>query len=113
MRDIEIPPRIAPADTPDLAHADPLDFDPCFRDWFASVARTAALVSRDPAAGPDLAQEAFTRVLPRWNDFRSEDHARNLISIYAMSADGSGVQLVRDAGNDVAALSSWTAQPAG
>ena len=35
------------------------------------------------------------------------------ISIYAMSADGSGVRLVRDAGNDVLAPSSWTAQPAG
>ncbi len=35
------------------------------------------------------------------------------ISIYAMSADGSGVQLVRNAGNDVLAPSSWTAQPAG
>jgi len=35
------------------------------------------------------------------------------ISIYAMSADGSGVQLVRDGGNDVLAPSSWTAQPAG
>lgn len=36
------------------------------------------------------------------------------ISIYAMNAsDGSGVQIVRDAGSDVLAPSSWTAQPAG
>ncbi len=77
--DIEIAPDPVPATTPDIAHADPLDFDTCFRDWFASVARTAALVSRDPVAGPDLAQEAFTRVLPRWAGLGSEDHARNLI----------------------------------
>jgi hypothetical protein len=35
------------------------NFDTCFRELFPRVARTAALVSRDPGLGPDVAQEAF------------------------------------------------------
>ena len=54
-----------------------MGFDPFFHAHFASVARTAALVARDLAAGQDLAQEAFTRVLERWADMESNDHARN------------------------------------
>ena len=54
-----------------------MDFDPFFHAHFEKVARAAALVTRDPAAGQDLAQEAFTRLLERWGDMESDDHARN------------------------------------
>jgi RNA polymerase sigma factor (sigma-70 family) len=52
-------------------------FDPFFHAHFEPVARAAALVSRDAAAGQDLAQEAFTRLLERWEQMGSDDHARN------------------------------------
>ena len=44
------------------SYAAPGDFDACFRDLFPRVARTAALVARDPQLGPDIAQEAFARL---------------------------------------------------
>ena len=53
------------------------DFDPFFHIHFDKVARAASLVTRDAAAGQDLAQEAFTRLLERWGDMESDDHARN------------------------------------
>ena len=53
------------------------DFDTCFRDLFPRVARTAALVSRDPGLGPDIAQEAFARLYERWDRIESAEHARN------------------------------------
>jgi len=53
------------------------DFDTCFRDLFARVARTAALVSRDAGLGPDIAQEAFARLYERWDRIDSAEHARN------------------------------------
>ena len=53
------------------------DFDTCFRDLFPRVARTAALVSRDPDLGPDIAQEAFARLYDRWDRIESVEHARN------------------------------------
>ena len=37
-------------------------FDDCFRDFFPGVARAAALVTRDPQLGPDIAQETFARL---------------------------------------------------
>jgi RNA polymerase sigma factor (sigma-70 family) len=52
-------------------------FDPFFHEHFERVARAAAFVTRDAAAGQDLAQEAFTRLLERWGDMASDDHARN------------------------------------
>jgi RNA polymerase sigma factor (sigma-70 family) len=55
------------------------DFDGFFRDHFAGVARTAALVARDRLAGQDLAQEAFIRLHERWTEMESVDHARNLV----------------------------------
>lgn len=53
------------------------DFDAFFHANFERVARTAAFVTRDAGTGQDLAQEAFTRLLERWNEMTSEDHARN------------------------------------
>src|SRR5207253_576964 len=53
------------------------DLDTCFRDLFPRVARTAALVSRDPGLGPDIAQEAFARLYERWDRIESAEHARN------------------------------------
>jgi len=55
----------------------PADFDTCYRELFPRVARTAALVARDPQLGPDLAQEAFARLYERWDRMASPEHARN------------------------------------
>lgn len=57
--------------------ASPTDFDEFFRAHYPGVARAAALVAGDPGTGQDLAQEAFMRLLERWHDMASEDHARN------------------------------------
>jgi RNA polymerase sigma factor (sigma-70 family) len=54
-----------------------MEFDPFFHAHFEKVARAAALVTRDAAAGQDLAQEAFMRLLERWGTMESDDHARN------------------------------------
>ena len=56
-----------------------MDFDPFFHAHFEKVARAGALVTRDAGAGQDLAQEAFTRLLERWSDMDSDDHARNFV----------------------------------
>lgn len=56
-----------------------MDFDPFFHAHFERVSRAAALVTRDAAAGQDVAQEAFTRLLGRWGDMDSDDHARNFV----------------------------------
>lgn len=56
-----------------------MDFDPFFHANVEKVARAAALVTRDAGAGQDLAQEAFTRLLERWSDMRSDEHARNFV----------------------------------
>jgi RNA polymerase sigma factor (sigma-70 family) len=69
-----------------------MGFDAFFHASFAGVARTAALVARDPAAGPDLAQEAFTRVLERWADMESNDHARNFVYKVAINLARSHVR---------------------
>lgn len=53
------------------------DFDSFFRGQFERVARAAALVTGDPGAGQDHAQEAFARLFERWNAMESDDHARN------------------------------------
>lgn len=53
------------------------DFDDCFRTLYPRVARTAALVARDPELGADLAQEAFARLYERWDRMGSADHVRN------------------------------------
>lgn len=53
------------------------DFDSFFHANFERVARAAAFVTRDAGTGQDLAQEAFTRLLERWSEMTSADHARN------------------------------------
>jgi RNA polymerase sigma-70 factor (ECF subfamily) len=55
------------------------EFDPFFRRTFPGVARTAALVVGDMEGGQDMAQEAFTRVYPRWDRMASEAHATNFV----------------------------------
>jgi len=57
----------------------PEGFDAFFHAHVASVARAAALVTGDASAGQDLAQEAFIRLLARWDAMRSSDHARNFV----------------------------------
>ena len=57
----------------------PEGFDAFFHAHFASVARAAALVAGDPATGQDLAQDAFLRLLQRWESMRSREHARNFV----------------------------------
>jgi RNA polymerase sigma factor (sigma-70 family) len=59
--------------------AESTDFDSFFRELFPRVTRAAALVARDVAAGQDLAQEAFLRLHPRWEEMESLDHARNFL----------------------------------
>ena len=54
-------------------------FDDVFREVFPRVARTAALVVRDPQLGPDIAQEAFARLYERWDRMASPEHARNFV----------------------------------
>lgn len=53
-------------------------FDDFFRSNFAAVARSAALVARDPGTGQDAAQEAFARLFGRWSDMNDEEHAPSL-----------------------------------
>jgi RNA polymerase sigma factor (sigma-70 family) len=59
--------------------AESSDFDSFFREHFPRVARAAALVAGDVATGQDLAQEAFVRLHPRWEEMESLDHARNFL----------------------------------
>jgi RNA polymerase sigma-70 factor (ECF subfamily) len=59
--------------------APPVAFDDFFRDGFAGVARTAALIARDRSLGPDIAQEAFVRAYERWELMDSPEHARNFV----------------------------------
>lgn len=54
-----------------------VEFDLFFRAHFPEVSRAAALVARDPDAGQDAAQEAFTRLFLRWSEMESMEHARN------------------------------------
>ena len=54
-------------------------FDELFRATFPRVARTAALVARNPQLGPDIAQEAFARLYERWDRMESPEHARNFV----------------------------------
>jgi RNA polymerase sigma-70 factor (ECF subfamily) len=54
-------------------------FEDCFRAWFGQVARSAGLIARDAALGPDIAQEAFARLYERWDRIESDDHARNFV----------------------------------
>lgn len=56
-----------------------MDFDPFFHLHFEKVARAAAFVTRDPGTGQELAQEAFIRLLQRWPDMATQDHARNFV----------------------------------
>lgn len=57
----------------------PDGFDAFFHAQVASVARAAALIAGDAASGQDLAQEAFIRLLARWDAMASPDHARNFV----------------------------------
>jgi RNA polymerase sigma-70 factor (ECF subfamily) len=59
--------------------AEPLTFAACFHELFPRVARTAVFVARDPALGPDIAQEAFSRLYERWDRMESPEHARNFV----------------------------------
>src|SRR5262245_21341924 len=67
-------------------------FDPFFHAHFERVARAAALVARDPGAGQDLAQEAFARLLERWDRMASDDHARNFAYKVAINLARSHVR---------------------
>jgi RNA polymerase sigma factor (sigma-70 family) len=70
------------------AESKPADFDSFFRERFADVARSAALIAGDIGAGQDAAQEAFVRLHARWDRMESEEHARNFVY-------GVAVNLVR------------------
>lgn len=59
--------------------AEPATFAVCFHEWFPRVARTAAFVARDPVLGPDIAQEAFTRLYERWDRMESPEHAKHFV----------------------------------
>jgi RNA polymerase sigma-70 factor (ECF subfamily) len=67
-------------------------FDPFFHTQFESVARAAALVTRDAGVGQELAQEAFVRLLDRWDDMASDDHARNFVYKVAINLARSHVR---------------------
>jgi RNA polymerase sigma-70 factor (ECF subfamily) len=67
-------------------------FDAFFRAHFPGVARAAALVGRDVSLGPDLAQEAFERLYPRWDGMASEEHARNFVYRVAVNLARSHVR---------------------
>jgi RNA polymerase sigma-70 factor (ECF subfamily) len=69
-----------------------MEFDPFFHAHFEKVARAAALVTRDAAAGQDLAQEAFMRLLERWDTMESDDHARNFAFKVAVNLARSHVR---------------------
>lgn len=63
-------------------------FDDFFRATFADVARSAALVARDLGTGQELAQEAFVRLLERWNAVEDEEHARRFVYRAASTSRG-------------------------
>lgn len=71
MMDIEI--------SKTIPHVAPDSFDAFYRQWFPSVARTAALVVRDVDQGQEIAQEGFARLWRRWDTMSSPDHARNFV----------------------------------
>jgi RNA polymerase sigma-70 factor (ECF subfamily) len=54
-------------------------FDAAFRDLYPLVVRTAGFVARDRQLGADIAQEAFVRLLERWDRIESQEHARNFV----------------------------------
>ena len=47
--------------------AAPSDFSEFYRQAFPGAVRLASLLTQDARVGEDLAQEAFTRVLPKWS----------------------------------------------
>lgn len=95
------------------------NFDTCFRELFPRVARTAALVSRDPGLGPDVAQEAFARLFERWDRIAfASDRAtspgasggRIAMTVFEMRPDGSDVrQLAPEDDGRVLAPTGWRA----
>jgi RNA polymerase sigma-70 factor (ECF subfamily) len=66
-----------------------------YREWFPSVARTAALIVRDVEAGQEIAQEAFIRLWQRRDRFESDDHARNFVFRAALNGARSHLRRVR------------------
>ncbi|HZC70732.1 MAG TPA: sigma-70 family RNA polymerase sigma factor [Jatrophihabitans sp.] len=55
--------------------ADPAEFDAFFRDNFARIVRSCALLTGDRSIAEDLAAEAFTRLWSRWGRIVDADHA--------------------------------------
>jgi RNA polymerase sigma factor (sigma-70 family) len=68
------------------------EFDGFFRETFASVARAAALVTRDAGVGQELAQEAFFRLHERWARMQSAEHARRFAYRVAINLARSHVR---------------------
>lgn len=70
----------------------PPDFDALFRETFVGVARAAALVARDPGVGQEVAQEAFARLLERWDQMEGSEHARRFAYRVAINLARSHVR---------------------
>ena len=63
----------------------PGEFEPFFREHFATVARAMMLVLRDAGLGEDVAQESFARAYARWDGIRSPEHAIRFIFKVALN----------------------------
>jgi RNA polymerase sigma factor (sigma-70 family) len=70
-------------------------FDDFFRGNFPAVARTAALVARDPGTGQDVAQEAFARLFDRWDRIDGYEHARRFVYRVAVNLARSHLRKYR------------------
>lgn len=68
------------------------EFDAFFRDTFVGVARAAALVARDVGVGQEVAQEAFARLLERWDRMEGSEHARRFAYRVAINLARSHVR---------------------
>ena len=53
--------------------AQPVDFEGFFREHYATLARALLLLTRDPGAAENLAQEAMARVYERWDRVAAMD----------------------------------------
>jgi len=63
----------------------PEGFEAFYRQWFGSVARSAALLIGDVEQGQEIAQEGFVRLWRRWDVMASTDHARNFVFRVALN----------------------------
>ena len=64
--------------------ADREGFERFFRERYTRLVRACSLVTLDPAGAEEIAAEAFSRLWPRWEQMRDDDHAGGYVFKSAM-----------------------------